>query len=164
MSNQNGALEEYKINIDMWKHYDNLRQEKNKTFITVNTILVPTLGFLVKDGLPSSEVTLIASLVAFLGAIVCVLWLFLQSRNAKYIEYHILQTMEIEKSKLAGFTTFCRQQNTLKKGYKFENINKSIEHIFIPINTNSIDRILSSVMSIGWFGLAVSFLYLKQNC
>lgn len=50
MSIQNSALEEYKINIDMWKHYDNLRQEKNKTFLTVNTILIPTLGFLLKDG------------------------------------------------------------------------------------------------------------------
>ncbi len=50
MDTQNSALEEYKINVDMWKHYDNLRQEKNKTFLTVNTILIATLGFLMKDG------------------------------------------------------------------------------------------------------------------
>jgi hypothetical protein len=67
---QNSALEEYKINVDMWKHYDNLRQEKNKTFLTVNTILIATLGFLMKDCNLSGNVLVIASVISFLGTIV----------------------------------------------------------------------------------------------
>lgn len=162
MSSQNGALEEYKINIDMWKHYDNLRQEKNKTFLTANTILVPTLGFLLKDGISSDNVTLIASAVAFLGAIVCVLWFFLQTRNAKYIKYHILQTQELEVSKLAEYTTFRMQQETMSCGHKFKTLDKAIEPVFVSISTNWIDRILSGVMSIAWFCLAVLFLFLSS--
>ena len=162
MPSQNQALEEYKINIEMWKHYDNLRQEKNKTFLTVNTILVATLGFLLKDGMSSDNVAPIASTVALLGAIVCVLWFFLQTRNAKYIKYHILQTLEIEKSSLEDYTTFNGQQETMKCGHKFHNLDENIDPAFVNISTNWIDRILSGVMSISWSGFAVYFLLFEQ--
>ena len=163
MPSQDDPLEEYKINIDMWKHYDNLRQEKNKTFLTANTILVATLGFLFKDGNFTDNVTPIASAVSFLGATVCILWFFLQSRNAKYIRYHIYQTQELEKSKLSEYTTFQLQQKTILYGHEFEHLQKNIGPVFLAISTNWIDRILSGVMSIGWLGFLV-YLVCKLNC
>ena len=163
MSDQDNAIEEYKINIDMWKHYDNLRQEKNKTFLTANTILVATLGFLLKDGISTTSDMLIPSAVSFLGATVCILWFFLQSRNAKYIRYHIFQTQELEKAKLPEYSTFRLQQKTIIDGHEFEQLQKTIGPVFVPISTNWIDRILSGVMLIGWLGFSV-FLLFNQNC
>jgi hypothetical protein len=107
---------------NMWKHYDNLRQEKNKTFLTENTILVATLGFLLKDVVNANNDILIASLVSFLGATVCILWFTLQSRNAKYIRYHIYQTEESERTKLPDYTTFRFQQECIACGHEFKNI------------------------------------------
>ena len=106
MSDQRNVLEEYKINIDVWKHYDNLRQEKNKTFLTVNTILVAALAFVYKNGITVNSDMLILTVDSFLGAIVYISWFFLQSRNAKYIRYHIYQTRELEKNKLPEYNTF----------------------------------------------------------
>jgi len=34
--------------VEMWKHYDNLRQAKNTGFLTTNSILVAIVGFLIR--------------------------------------------------------------------------------------------------------------------
>ena len=45
-SHQDAAYkEEYELNLEMWRHYDNLRQEKSKTFLTAQTILIAVSGF-----------------------------------------------------------------------------------------------------------------------
>ena len=38
------------VHIEMWKHYDNLRQAKNGTFLTANSILVAIGGLVVYSG------------------------------------------------------------------------------------------------------------------
>ena len=121
----------------MWKHYDNLRQEKNKMFLTANTILVAVVGFLI-----SKHVVLVC-VIAVLGFVVCVLWLLLQSINKAYIDYHIKTTIKLEENQVISSTTFSNQQRQMIGVYKY---------------ANSIDRILSGTIALFWAGISAYFL------
>lgn len=142
MDNEYDPKEEYRINIDMWKHYDNLRQEKNKTFLTANTILVAASGFVLEAKNTDLKVFLIVGGVAVLGLVICVLWLLLQTINKAYIDHHIDKTreLELEKQQLQTWTTFESQQQ------KMTGINA------LP---NTIDRLLSGSMALFWLGVAL---------
>jgi hypothetical protein len=73
-----------KIHIDMWMHYDNLRQKKNGTFLTANTILAAIVGLSGKDSGLGAVVAGIAGLGIILGAA----WFMLLRRNSAYIALH----------------------------------------------------------------------------
>lgn len=68
--------------IDMWKHYDNLRQKKNGTFLTANSILVAIAG------LKATDTPVLVTAISVLGVAVCVSWILLLARNAAYIKFH----------------------------------------------------------------------------
>ena len=70
------------IHVEMWKHYDSLRQAKNSGFLTANSILVAITGFLYEQ---DPEFTVFISLV---GIAISVSWFLLLNRNSDYIEYH----------------------------------------------------------------------------
>ena len=76
--------ETFKQHIEMWKHYNTLRQGKSTGFLTANSILVAISGFLMKE---STIVPLIV-LISVVGIGVCTSWLLLLSRNSAYIDYH----------------------------------------------------------------------------
>jgi hypothetical protein len=75
--------DDFKLHIEMWRHYDILRQAKNSAFLTANSILVALTGFLLRE--PTVALILPVSL---LGIAVCISWLLLLKRNSTYIEYH----------------------------------------------------------------------------
>ena len=70
-----------KAHLEMWRHYDSLRQAKNSAFLTANSILVALAGFLFREHN-------IVLLISLLGIAVCASWLLLLRRNSTYIEYH----------------------------------------------------------------------------
>lgn len=70
------------MHINMWKHYDTLRQSKNGYFLTANSILVAIVGLL------SNELNELNILVSILGILVCTSWILLLNRNSEYIKYH----------------------------------------------------------------------------
>jgi hypothetical protein len=74
---------ERKDHLDMWQHYDTLRQAKNTGFMMANSIMVAITGILFKEGRP---VELIA--LSGLSIILCISWFLLLSRNADYINFH----------------------------------------------------------------------------
>ena len=76
-----------KTHIEMWKHYDNLRQAKNSGFLTTNSILVAIVGFLLREPRPVVFSILIV-LISIVGLAVCISWFLLLSRNYAYIKYH----------------------------------------------------------------------------
>jgi hypothetical protein len=80
----------FKIHIDMWKHYDDLRQAKNTGFLTANSILVAVVALLFKDlqklqGFGANALMVLPSLV---GVFICGAWYMLLTRNSAYIEFH----------------------------------------------------------------------------
>ena len=76
--------EERKTHLDMWRHYDSLRQAKNSGFMTANSILVAISGILFKEVRPVE----LFVLVSLLGILVCISWFLLLARNTAYIEFH----------------------------------------------------------------------------
>ncbi len=106
-------LSEYQLNLDMWRHYDTLRQEKNKVFLTANTILVAAVG-IVWEKQSSLPYPLIL-LVSLLGIIVCGLWILLLSRNAAYIAFHRERVMSLEQVNSMHFTTFSKDWKPFEK-------------------------------------------------
>ena len=90
------------LHIDMWKHYDNLRQAKNSGFLTANSILVVVFTGLVavstKSGLFTEprphSIALLLLLVSFLGCLICAAWFLLLTRNSAYIQKHRNQAGE----------------------------------------------------------------------
>ena len=42
-------LAEYKVNVDLWQHDDDLRQKRAATFLTVNLFLFGIVAFVIKE-------------------------------------------------------------------------------------------------------------------
>ena len=82
--NQLSPSEIFKLHIDMWKHYNTLRQGKSSGFLTANSILVAISGFLMRE----PRIVKLILLISVVGVGVCASWLLLLSRNSAYIEYH----------------------------------------------------------------------------
>ncbi len=78
---------ERKSHLDMWRHYDTLRQAKNTGFMMANSIMVAITGILFKK--PGAVVLVV--LVSLLSILVCICWFLLLCRNAAYIKFHRTQ-------------------------------------------------------------------------
>jgi len=145
--NNSNPLKEFELNVEMWKHYDNLRQDKNKTFLAVNTILMAALGFALKDHLSSpvpSVVKHLILLVSALGILVSVLWFLLLSRNAAYVRFHRSRVQELETK--VNFETFKNQPEALKNS----------RFIWKRLSSSVIDRLLATVVAAFWVALVIA--------
>jgi hypothetical protein len=69
------------IHVEMWKHYDNLRQQKNSSFLTANAILAAIGSF-------SKDASVLIWALSAVGIIIAIAWFLLLTRNAGYIAYH----------------------------------------------------------------------------
>jgi hypothetical protein len=99
---------EYQVNVDLWKHDDNLRQQRNHTFLTMNTVLLVALGSLITLGDTVRDKAVVAILIAIFGLPVCYIWNRVQARNGEYIRFRRFQLRSIE-TRLSGFSTFSNQ-------------------------------------------------------
>jgi hypothetical protein len=70
------------VHVQMWKHYDDLRQKKNTTFLTANIILLAIAGF------SSNNAPELIAAIAALGTIIEIAWFLLLTRNDAYIRFH----------------------------------------------------------------------------
>ena len=150
----NDLFDEYKINLDMWKHYDNLRQQKNRAFLTANSILAAAIGLVLKEQLSGSESSVAIALISLGGAIACVLWFFLQSRNALYIDFHRERVKEIEPRMIPNFSTFSKDWDRHIEKVRFCEKWRS----------NVIDRLLSALVAAFWAGLVIYFCVPLIRC
>jgi hypothetical protein len=106
------TLEERKINLEMWRHYDNLRQEKSKMFLTAQTILIAVIGFVLEGQELRSALRVVIPAVSIVGLVSSMLWLLLLSRNALYISFHRERVACLEEQfAQKTFTTFGSQWN-----------------------------------------------------
>lgn len=141
-------LKEYEINLEMWRHYDNLRQEKNRTFLTVNTILVAAMGFALKDqlvGPVQKVVALLVVLVSVLGILACVLWFLLLSRNSAYVKFHRDRIKALEPKVSPQFATFTKQHEALE-GSRL---------VWEKLSSSVIDRLLATFVAAFWLVLLI---------
>jgi len=116
-------LSEYQANLELWKHDDNLRQQRFTIFLSINSLLLVALGGLVTLSTSILVAAFIAILISLFGFPICLMWQSIQARNAEYIRFRRYQLRFIE-SKLKPMSTFTNQWNALAKHetVRFENI------------------------------------------
>ena len=122
---QTKLLVEYQANVELWKHDDMLRQQRNSNFLAVNTILLVGLGAVIGLKPPLQYLGAIDILFSIFGLFLCVIWNKVQVRNSEYVRFRRFQLQHIE-SKLHNVDTFT---NTYKAFYNNEDIDygKNIE-------------------------------------
>jgi hypothetical protein len=130
------AYQQYELNLEMWRHYDNLRQEKSKTFLTAQTILIAVSGFVLQSQGLSPALRVLLFAVAVLGLVSSFLWFGLLSRNKGYIDFHRARVKELEPHTGMLFPTFCNQR---PRG----------------MSSNTIDRVLAIVFALFWLCFCV---------
>lgn len=99
---------EYQMNVALWQHDDNLRQQRNGIFLNMNSLLLVALGALItlKPSLQAAAFN--AVLLALFGLPICIIWYLVQRRNAEYIKFRRYQLRSIE-AQLGHLTTFTNQ-------------------------------------------------------
>jgi len=108
---------EYQVNVALWQHDDNLRQQRNGTFLNMNSLLLVALGALItlnNDNKDITSLALYAVVLAIFGLPVCIIWYRVQLRNADYIKFRRYQLRSIE-AQLGTLTTFTNQWTGLKE-------------------------------------------------
>jgi hypothetical protein len=174
--------EQYKVNIDLWKHYDNLRQEKNRAFLQAQGFLVAALALTIApDEFATSSTMLLTVGVSIVGVVLGLAWLTLQRRNAKYIKFHQAHALALESAIVrkpgtmpnidyAQYATITKQQECvhpkitkqqecvhpeIKKQRKCVHPDKSR---WPPSawSSNTIDAALPCVTMLFWFGAIIT--------
>ena len=108
-------LAEYEANVALWQHDDSLRQQRNGTFLTVNTVLLTALAAVTALQAPIPYVGAIALVFSVFGVIVCRVWHVVQLRNAEYVRFRRYQLRSIE-ARLPGLTTFRNTYDAFYQG------------------------------------------------
>ncbi len=159
-------LEEYQANVEMWKHDDNVRQQRARNFLTVNTLLILGLAGIVsfwKDHLYLGVILIIFSSV---GLSLNLIWRSILHRSSEWIRFRRLQLASVE-SKLDGMSTF---QNTLRAFYdKYETIDfgTNISQFTISSTAKKQSTItegyLPSLMVLFWLLSIIGGLFIMLN-
>jgi hypothetical protein len=127
-------LTEYKANVDLWKHDDDLRQKRTTTFITLNVLLYGIASFTIEKSQVIGSWTVNATVgTAILGLLTCVVWIIVHVRNARYIRFRRDQLVFIEK-KLGGvIDTFTRQRDAVSRGRVLGKLSSTNVEYMLPL-------------------------------
>jgi hypothetical protein len=118
-------LEEYRLNVDLWKHDDTLRQSHNQTFLGVTSALLVAAGLVIAASNKLAVQGASAVAAALFGIAVACVWRRAQVRHNAYIRFHREMLITLEES--LNFCTFTYQsaafqrpwgQTTLEPGGK----------------------------------------------
>lgn len=113
---ENQLLIEYQVNVELWKHDDNLRQQRNANFLSVTTLLIIALSAFVGLKYPMIYLSIIALIFSLIGFFISMLWYRVLVRNAEYIRFRRFQLRSIEK-RLKGLSTFTNTYDSFYKGF-----------------------------------------------
>jgi hypothetical protein len=102
---RNALLTEYTANVELWKHDDSLRQQRNSTFLAVNTVLLSAIAALGAFKTQAAILAAVTCLFSIFGVAVCRVWQDVQLRNAEYVRFRRLQLKAIE-ARLGELSTF----------------------------------------------------------
>ncbi|MBL0358153.1 MAG: hypothetical protein IPP72_15360 [Chitinophagaceae bacterium] len=111
-------LEEYRANVELWKHDDNLRQQRIGNFLTTNTILLVALGTLLSIKHDIKSLALSAILISIFGLLISFFCLSILNRNAQYIRFRRAHLKYLER-KMPPMSTFT---NTYDAFYEHKTL------------------------------------------
>jgi hypothetical protein len=106
-------LDEYRSNIDLWKHIDMLRQGRNQTFLTANSAALVASGLLISasEKLLVQGVTAVAA--SIFGVALCTAWRIVQARHDAYVRFHREKLVALEQS--VGFSTYAEMDDAFHR-------------------------------------------------
>ena len=145
-------LNEYQVNVEMWKHDDLIRQSRTGNFLTINTILLVALSAIFSVGQSLIGIAVSGILFSFFGLAICWVWWNVLVRNHAYVYFRRFQLRSIE-SRLPGMTTFG---NVYQAFYKNEEVSfVGIDETFIPAqkaktSSTLMENRLPQIISVFW--------------
>jgi hypothetical protein len=107
-------LAEYEANIELWKHDDNTRLQRNGIFLNVNTLLLIALGALITVNPSIWAAAAVSCLLSFFGLPICVMWYRILLRGGEYVRFRRFQLRAIE-AQLQDVTTIGNQWRALNE-------------------------------------------------
>lgn len=116
---ERSLLEEYRANIELWKHDDTLRQSRTGNFLQVNGILIATFCGLVSIAPALVNLAIPSLLLPTFGILISLCWHSVLSRNSDYIRFRRFQLRAIE----ACFPRMTTFKNTYNALYKYEPVS-----------------------------------------
>jgi len=90
-------IQEYQANVELWKHDDNLRQQRNSTFLSMNTIMLVALGTFLNIAPNITNAAISGFLISLFGLPICFMWNTVQERNSEYIRFRRFMLRSLEK-------------------------------------------------------------------
>lgn len=156
----NALLTEYHANIELWKHDDILRQQRNTNFLTLNAALLTVLAALIALEVPSLYLGVAALTFFLFGLSVCYVWYSIQARNAEYVRFRRFQLRSIE-AKIPVLSTF---KNTFiafysKKKVVFPNLDADAEFVLqkeAQKSSTLIERWLPLIIGALWIFIGIA--------
>jgi hypothetical protein len=152
-------LAEYKVNVDLWQHDDDLRQKRAATFLTVNLFLFGIVAFVIKESVLVGEWTVIASISAVLfGILTCSTWFFVHKRSEQYLRFRRRQLVEIE-GKLGTADTFTKQYSAITLGEEIRFERSKDGPFVIPriaaVSSSTLESLLPFALIVIWTVICV---------
>jgi hypothetical protein len=158
-------LAEYRANVDLWKHDDDLRQKRTTTFVALNVLLYAIVSWTIKESDTIGAWTTNASAAAaLLGLLICFVWYVAHLRNEQYIRFRRMQLIEIE-TKLGTMETFTNQYNAINDGstISFKRSGKSFKaNLLGRLSSSRVEYALPGAMTALWIMVLV-FLVVKAG-
>ena len=158
-------IQEYHANVELWKHDDNLRQQRNSTFLSMNTIMLVALGTFLNISPNITNAAISGLLISLFGLPICFMWNTVQERNSEYIRFRRFMLRSLE-TQLTSVSTFTKQWKALNKheSVQFEGITD----VFVTKRTSKISSTfvegkLPIVVIIFWslvLVFSITFLFL----
>jgi hypothetical protein len=118
-SEERSLLEEYRVNVELWKHDDTLRQTRTGNFLQVNSVLLATFCALISIQPGFVNVAISSILLPTFGILISLCWHSVMTRNSDYIRLRRFQLRSIE----ACFPRMSTFKNTYNALYKHEPVS-----------------------------------------
>ncbi len=151
-------LAEYKANVDLWKHDDDLRQKRTATFLTVNLFLFGIVAFVVKEAAIAKAGIVVATFFAgAFGVLTSAIWLVILLRSHQYLSFRRRQLAEIE-AKLGTVNTFTNQYRAITRGEPLQFLHSEGGSFKVPwiatISSSTLEALLPPAMIFIWIAIA----------
>ncbi len=91
-------FEEYKLFVESTDRFSDRRQKISNTYLTVNSIIVGAIAFLVKDaGFSASLLSIVVMLTLIVGIIVCCVWRQIINKYKILVGFRVDELRKIEE-------------------------------------------------------------------
>lgn len=104
--------DELHLNLDLWKHEEGLRQQRNTVLLGTNAFLAVAASAVISARPPPGIALAIGLVLACFGSLICWIWHRLQQRHVVYASFRRKQMRELAAE--LGYETWERQWEALR--------------------------------------------------